>query len=72
MKLTDESQPYGDRALYFHALRNLGLGSTIDSLLEFISVKTFPLNDEQAQDLKVYIINSLSNYKNQQKVLSFL
>ena len=61
------STVFSERALYVHALQNIGYGSVLDSLLEMARKRT-AIEDENANDLRVYIINGLNAYKKQAKV----
>lgn len=66
-KYSASSNSFADRALYIHALQNVGYGHTLDSMLE-MAIKRAPLDDESANDLRVYIIKGLNPYKTQPKV----
>lgn len=51
-----------------HALQNIGYGSVLDLILE-MATKRVALDDESANDLRVYIIKGLNPYKKQAKVI---
>ncbi|XP_046463734.1 uncharacterized protein LOC124209680 [Daphnia pulex] len=69
--IASSSNSFADRALYVHALQNVGYGHTLDSMLE-MAIKRAPLDDESANDLRVYIIKGLAPYKTQAKVWNIL
>lgn len=65
------SSSFAERALYVHALQNIGYGSVLDLILE-MATKRAALDDESANDLRVYIIKGLNPYKKQAKVLNII
>jgi len=64
LSLIDSETSFNDKAVYIHALRNLGSanGQTVGAMLLLLSDKQ--LDD----DLKVYVVQGLKTFKNQSKV----
>ena len=62
------SGTFADRALYVHALRNIGYGSFTDQLIQMIKNGVGDTEDN-AQSLRVYIIHGFDRYKNDPKVI---
>lgn len=65
--ITKASTSFAERALYVHALQNVGYDFVLDSVLDMVTKRT-TLDDESANDLRVYTISGLNPYKNQAKV----
>lgn len=66
LSLTNSETNFNDKAVYIHALRNLGSanGQTVGAMLLLLGDKQFD------DDLKVYIVQGLKSFKNQNKVSS--
>ena len=64
LSLTDSETSFNDKAVYIHALCNLGSanGQTVGAMLLLLSDKHFD------DDLKVYVVQGLKMFKNRSKV----
>ena len=58
---------FAERALYVHALHNIGYDSVLDSVLQLAGRKV-AMDEESSNDLRIYLIGGLKSYQSQTKV----
>ena len=66
--LINPETSHGDKVVYIHALHNLGYANDqmLDAMLQLLNGETTGLFDD---DLKIYVVQGLKNYKDQNRVI---